>query len=58
MPNATITSIERIENYPVYERYSEMRASIAYSRGGNPNERFLWYLEIHPKPELGPLDSP
>jgi len=43
MPNASITSIERIENVELYERYFEMRTNIAYSRGGNPNERFLWY---------------
>ena len=43
MPNAIITSIERVENVALYERYCEVRTSIAYICGGNPSERFLWY---------------
>lgn len=47
IPNAVITSIERVEDSKLYERYYEIRASIAYARGGNPNERYLWYMQAH-----------
>ena len=45
IPNAIITSIERVEDASLYARYFEIRASIAYARGGNPNERYLWYAQ-------------
>ena len=37
MPNASIMSIERVENVGVYERYFEIRTSIAYRFRTSPS---------------------
>jgi len=43
MPDATVVSIKRLENAEMYNAYFEVRQAVGMLRGGNPNERYLWW---------------
>lgn len=43
MPAASVMSIHRVENAHTYAAYDARRNQVAYKRGGDPKEQYLWY---------------
>mmetsp|Transcript_48290 Transcript_48290/g.114899 ORF Transcript_48290/g.114899 Transcript_48290/m.114899 type:complete len:1308 (-) Transcript_48290:123-4046(-) len=44
IPSSSVTSVQRVEYYDTYEKYSVVRQIVAfYDQDCDPNERYLWY---------------